>query len=402
MLGPLGLFYAAVILTIVLAISSTVQGQSPDSGEAGWLKLDAQGNGIKRPDGFDIDRAAFAEFWVGRKLNSMVPLFGPIRLKDGRFKAGLVEIPGYSVGDSIWIQLKICFGSDFRIEDCCGFSPAQEVELYSQDDSRHEFSGLYFGRFTLCSDCDPDACYIEPTSVSINRNGGQIEVRWTGGRLDSATAIEGPYEPESPFLTSESSGFIRSDLSDPTKFYRVGDPCLEPETIDPSVDYIRDGEVSSFWESYLERLLRVMGEPSILPSSRNEVEESYRMIFLPSFGLPTVVRIERNGDEFVKKTVRTGHYSSDLERCILAQSFETLSEEQWDAFKKDFTELEFWSLPTEETDVNLLDGAPTFTEVRLGDQYHIVYRTTPSYKTRARGLKDYLALYEKHVVVPWP
>jgi hypothetical protein len=124
-----------------------------------------------------------------------------------------------------------------------------------------------------------------------------------------------------------------------------------------------------------------MKEPSML-SLTDCSAESYRFLWLRSFHAPIAVRLWRsNGQHFlVVKQLRSR--DDDRPGKILISRINSLSEEEWNNFKKLLHESSFWKLLVEEpTVVNpdgsitvYADGAQWIMEGASDNCYHIVDR----------------------------
>ena len=373
----------------------TVKGQSVELEKSGWIRFSTQGAGIMRPDGFDVDRSAYAELWVGKSVGTMKPIAGPIQLNQNlRFEGGVVPLAGSSPGETVSVQLKVCIGTDFESSVCCGLSPVIDYELFDRSVSGHRES-LFFGWFGICSDCDPDSCNAKPY-LKIARRDRTIGLTWYGGRVEFATKVTGPFRPITPGIVlslSGERGFPRSSVQ---RYYRLINPCFEPEPIFSDLPYIAEGRLSPFYEEYLVRLLKVMGEPPIRALNVSSGSEIYRMIFLPSGLPPTVVRFQGDGDKYFKKTILTGPYGSEVQRCILYQSVETLTKTEWDRFKEDLNRVDIESLSESEVIPVFLDGVSAYLEVVNDMGSYFIDRSNPSYQTEERGLEAYRDLFDKY------
>jgi len=100
-----------------------------------------------------------------------------------------------------------------------------------------------------------------------------------------------------------------------------------------SESYFPKGSISSdILREWCERELRIMKEP-ILKSQKGENEYfAFRVLYLPTWENARAVRIEKNGDHIIKKSVRltgrsgfeSGEISKELQLNINIEEFENL------------------------------------------------------------------------------
>jgi hypothetical protein len=109
--------------------------------------------------------------------------------------------------------------------------------------------------------------------------------------------------------------------------------------------------------------------------------ESYRMVLLPSFDAPIMVRASRTADGFELTTkllkgkggFKIGKLSSNETR--------PMTEAEWQRLTKLLDHPSFWSMPTiAPTELPTVDGASWLVESRRRDVYHDVLRNSPKPK----------------------
>lgn len=125
--------------------------------------------------------------------------------------------------------------------------------------------------------------------------------------------------------------------------------------------------------------LKAMNEPSFL-SVPDEVNETYRFLWLRSFHHPIAVRVWRIGEQrclTVKELDGEGGYEPG--KITFNQSRE-LSEDEWVTFSVKLHHANFWELTTLGDDVVGVDGARWIVEGVKDNKYHIVDRWSPEYE----------------------
>jgi hypothetical protein len=107
------------------------------------------------------------------------------------------------------------------------------------------------------------------------------------------------------------------------------------------------------------------------------VEESYRLMWFPTFHSPVVVRVWRSGGKYFlvsKKLSGLGGYEIgdlDIERA------RPLSENEWFEFMNVVNRASYWELPSTTSEAIPEDGAVWMVEGLRNGRYHWVRRVTP-------------------------
>jgi hypothetical protein len=134
------------------------------------------------------------------------------------------------------------------------------------------------------------------------------------------------------------------------------------------------------------------------------VDESYRLMWFPTFHSPVVVRLWRAGDKYfvVSKQLsgKGGYEIGDLkiERTRL------LSENEWREFMNAVNQTSYWEFPSTVTESIPNDGAVWIVEGIKNGNYHWARRVTPSsqytvlckYLIKLSGLETHHELYLPH------
>ena len=107
------------------------------------------------------------------------------------------------------------------------------------------------------------------------------------------------------------------------------------------------------------------------------IDESYRLIWFPTFHAPVVVRVWRSGDKYFvnsKKLSGMGGYEiGDLE----IEQTRPLSENEWVEFMYVVNQASYWELPSTTSESIPNDGAVWIVEGLRNGHYHWVSRVTP-------------------------
>lgn len=110
-----------------------------------------------------------------------------------------------------------------------------------------------------------------------------------------------------------------------------------------------------------------------------EADETYRLLWIPTFDEPTVIRVWRSGEKSYITTKRLSRNQNNLEvgKLIFNQT-RSLTTDEWNGFVNLVDHGCFWNLPSNINEIPVDDGASwTFEGLNNGD-YHLVERTLPS------------------------
>jgi len=176
-----------------------------------------------------------------------------------------------------------------------------------------------------------------------------------------------------------------------------------PDIGTPPIDEARDRSSTeeSMWD---EDLLRTLGEPRI-DSLSPEADEVYRLILLPTFHMPIVVRVEKTGQRTlltVKLLDGVGGYGLDKMGKIALEETRGLSHEEYERFCELLDDAEFWGLPVRDPgDLLVMDGATWIIDARHQATIHSIGRIFPESKVlelcrfflQLAGREDYYAGY---------
>lgn len=136
-----------------------------------------------------------------------------------------------------------------------------------------------------------------------------------------------------------------------------------------------------FWDK--EILGRFNEKP--LRDHSDAIDETYRLVLIPTFHAPVSIRLWRKGDEkflVVKKTSGKGGFGINN---FGKQSYEktlNLTEDEWQTFINFLDESYFWDMPEVVKEELGTDGATWIVEGLKDKMYHQVWRTIPDKEFR--------------------
>ena len=119
-----------------------------------------------------------------------------------------------------------------------------------------------------------------------------------------------------------------------------------------------------------------------LESLADSIDETYRLILLPSFDKPVSIRIWRVGNEkflTVKRLSGINGYRPEEMGKLTSEKKRALTEGEWQDFTRLLNDSFFWGLPLiDRTDEPVPDGALWIVEGNKNKTYHEVQRLTPN------------------------
>lgn len=154
------------------------------------------------------------------------------------------------------------------------------------------------------------------------------------------------------------------------------------------------GSISDFEQGWYAKHLSAMKEPVLGATGAAKGDFAFRVLYLPTWGRPVAVRIEKKGDRIVRRSViLTGDGGYDPGH-IKSQKEENLSKDDFSAFRENLEKSGVLSLPVKD-DVIGCDGSELIVEV-LQDGKHIVFvRWTPECDTKERNLSAVVSFYQE-------
>ena len=102
--------------------------------------------------------------------------------------------------------------------------------------------------------------------------------------------------------------------------------------------------------------------------------ESVRLLWLPSFGNPVVIRVNNFNDTVYVNVKEQKEKSYETERPkVLTDTIITLSTKEWKDVLSDLEANKFWDAKIEDSSSGK-DGIPWFLETRLNNKYYYIIR----------------------------
>jgi len=136
-----------------------------------------------------------------------------------------------------------------------------------------------------------------------------------------------------------------------------------------------------------------MNEPRLPDSAKDVSAEVYRMMILPTWGNPIVVRVQRHGKTFGLSARRLdGQGGYDPGKLVEAKDIELTADDS-NELEVLVKNLNFFQLSTDEKGISGEDGEEWVLEGASQGKYHVVQRWSPSsYNPEKRGLTALLNL----------
>jgi len=128
-----------------------------------------------------------------------------------------------------------------------------------------------------------------------------------------------------------------------------------------------------------------MAEPPLFDSSNADHAQTYRLMMLPSFRPPLVVRLVVSPDGSGKVVAKAGQSDAQPGTLVVNRTSEP-AQADISAFLSLLDKADFWSMPTREPSnpdprkrLVVMDGTEWILEGWKGGEYHLVTRTSPKF-----------------------
>ena len=110
-----------------------------------------------------------------------------------------------------------------------------------------------------------------------------------------------------------------------------------------------------------------------------KADETYRLLWVPTFDPPTVIRIWRAGDDHFITVKRLSRNQKNLKvGKLIVNETRSLTANQWNNFAGLLDSGCFWSVPPSIEELPVPDGASWTFEAKMNGDYRLVDRTLPS------------------------
>jgi hypothetical protein len=149
----------------------------------------------------------------------------------------------------------------------------------------------------------------------------------------------------------------------------------------PTGIFSENADISDSRARGLAKILRAIGEPSLLDAAKNKSSDSYRLLWLRTFNRPIAIRltIRRDGTGQLMGAEMTGKSGFDLGVVAITEIVE-ISQDQMHQFQDLLQTTEYWSMPTADVRLHeerIRDGTEWILEGERDGRYHVVARTSP-------------------------
>lgn len=150
--------------------------------------------------------------------------------------------------------------------------------------------------------------------------------------------------------------------------------------------------VTALEAQWFGKFLARMNEPRLPELTKDPNVEAYRIVILPTWGNPILVRAEKHGTTYALSGHRLdGQAGFELGKLVEAKNLE-LSAEDSHRLEQLIQSVGLFQLPTDDG-VSGFDGDVWFLEGVSQGQYHVIQRwCASSYHAKKRGLTAFLNL----------
>lgn len=150
--------------------------------------------------------------------------------------------------------------------------------------------------------------------------------------------------------------------------------------------------VSAFEAKWYGGILKRLDEENLNGRGRDEGTEVYRVMLLPTWGNPIMVRVEKKQDGFLLVSKRAdGQAGYDPGKVVESKEVQ-LSAEDARELRQLISDTKFFEMPTKDGILGL-DGDETVFEGVSNGKYHVITRwCATSHEPKKRGLAAFNAL----------
>lgn len=130
-------------------------------------------------------------------------------------------------------------------------------------------------------------------------------------------------------------------------------------------------------ENWRKEVLTKFREKPLEDFASSDADESYRLVLIPTFDTPIVIRVWKSKDRHflvVKRLKGEGGYEWGK---LASENTKTLSQEEWNTFILLLNNADFWGMPAKEDDPVVGDGTFWAMEGARNKIYHGVHRIFP-------------------------
>jgi len=151
--------------------------------------------------------------------------------------------------------------------------------------------------------------------------------------------------------------------------------------------YLPEGSVNDVEQQWFGRHLAAMGEPMLSAAGKPKDYVAVRLLRLPTFERPSVVRLEAEGDRIARRAVETDGRGGFEAGNVVVDRTDMLTRTQADVMLAELDATGFWSWPVEEEGgLIFMDGTEFVVEAIRNGEHRVRVRTSPEIGTEERGL----------------
>lgn len=136
------------------------------------------------------------------------------------------------------------------------------------------------------------------------------------------------------------------------------------------------GDRDDFFNDWYGKHLKAMAEGSLLDETEKQTE-IFRFLWLRSFHHPIYVRVERRESGVWLSTGELDGAGGYEPGKLIRNQQLTLSQQEWCELSRLLEKVDYWNLPTSQSNQNGVDGAEWILEGVKADRYHVVDRWSP-------------------------
>jgi hypothetical protein len=152
--------------------------------------------------------------------------------------------------------------------------------------------------------------------------------------------------------------------------------------------------VTAFEAKWFSKPLERMNEPHLPEAAKDSKAIVYRLMILPTWGNPIVVRVQKQQTIYSLSARRLDGQGGYDPGKLVEQRDIQLSEQDSKTLESLIESLKFFEMPTEDK-IFGADGDESILEGVSGGKYHVVDRwCATSYEPQKRGLTNFLELYK--------
>jgi hypothetical protein len=149
--------------------------------------------------------------------------------------------------------------------------------------------------------------------------------------------------------------------------------------------YFPKDSISNFEQQWYGQQLAAMKEPVLSIGAKEKSYFVFRVLYLPTWGRPVAVRIEKKGGEIIRRVVLLSGDGGYDPGSIKEEKTERISDTEFSHFQSELEKSRFWTLAVKD-DVRGADGSELIIEAIKDGKYVVFSRWTPEAETEKRGL----------------